>query len=150
MAYGYVHRRPNPGQARFSFASYLVDEDAGLATVTVQRISGSKGAVTVNYATTGGSAQPGANYTDVSGTITWANGDRANKTFAIPLINSPLLQTELTVLLSLTNPTNGLQLGVPSESTLFINIDQSQYLNLLSILDRLSEAYFDTYPQVLA
>jgi hypothetical protein len=47
---------PGPGELQFTSASYSADEDSGSVTLTVERISGSAGAVSVDYAFTNGSA----------------------------------------------------------------------------------------------
>src|SRR5262249_42301788 len=47
---------PQPGTLQFSNAAYSVNENAGTATITVTRTGGSDGAVSVNYATSDGTA----------------------------------------------------------------------------------------------
>ncbi len=44
--------------------------------------------VTVNYSTGGGTAVPGANYTPVSGTLVFAQGE-TTQSFTIPIIDEP-------------------------------------------------------------
>ncbi len=56
--------------------------------MTVTRTGGSAGAQTFSYATADGTAKAGADYTARSGSLAWANGDAAAKTFTIPLINN--------------------------------------------------------------
>ena len=67
---------------------YSVSQGAGSLTVTVERLNGSSGAVSVAYATANGSAVAGTDYTAASGTLQWADGDAASKTFAVPVSNT--------------------------------------------------------------
>ena len=57
----------------FSMANYTVNAAAGVAVITVDR-DGGGGLVTVEYATAGGTAVPGVDYTPVSGTLTFSLG----------------------------------------------------------------------------
>ncbi len=62
-----------------------VDEQCGVARVMVQRQFSSVGTVSVDYATSDGSALSGSDYYQVSGTLTWADGDMSDKTIIIPV-----------------------------------------------------------------
>jgi uncharacterized delta-60 repeat protein len=62
-----------------------VDEQAGNAVLTLKRTFGSTGLASVNYATAGGTATSGTDFLPVSGTVTWANGDLADKQVLVPI-----------------------------------------------------------------
>ncbi len=62
-----------------------VDEQAGSAVLTLSRTFGTTGVATVNYATTNGTATAGSDYYAVSGSVTWADGDSADKQILVPL-----------------------------------------------------------------
>ena len=62
-----------------------VDEQAGSAVLTLSRTFGSAGVATVNYATSNGTATAGSDYYAVSGSVTWADGDAADKQVLVPL-----------------------------------------------------------------
>ena len=62
-----------------------VDEQAGSAVLTVSRTFGTTGVATVNYATANGTATAGSDYYAVSGSVTWADGDAADKQILVPL-----------------------------------------------------------------
>jgi glucose/arabinose dehydrogenase len=115
----------HPGTLQFSNATYAITENGGLATITVTRTGGSDGSVTVNYATSNGSATAGADYTAASGTLTFANGE-ITKTFTVAIINDSLPENPETVILTLSNPTGGATLGTPATATLTINDDDGQ------------------------
>ncbi|HKI87339.1 MAG TPA: Calx-beta domain-containing protein [Thermoanaerobaculia bacterium] len=95
------------GDFRFAKENFQVIEGTAYATVVVQRARGNRGAVTVDYATSDGSAIDGTDYTATSGTLSWASGDRAPKTFQVPIIDDPNLDGNETVNLTLSNPTGG-------------------------------------------
>ncbi len=69
---------------QFSAVHYSVWETGGVATITVQRGDDLKRAVTVDYATSDGSAMAGVDYTARSGTLRFAV-DETSLTFTIPL-----------------------------------------------------------------
>lgn len=103
----------------FSLATYSVNEDAGNATITVNLNKASGFNVNVDYATSVGTATPGADYTPVNGTLTFLAGE-TSKTFDVPIINQALDEPlEETVNLTLDNAVNAL-LGTPKKATLKI------------------------------
>lgn len=113
-----------PGAIRFSSPTVSVSESAGNATISVQRVSGSSGPATVQYATSNGTAVAGSDYTAAMGTLTWADGDAAPKTFAVPLVNDAEDEPNETVILTLSNAT-GAALGSPATATLTIIDDDA-------------------------
>jgi len=106
-----------PGQLEFSSLSYEVAEDGGSATITVNRINGSNGTVTVDYATSDGSAA-GSDYTSTSDTLTFGEGE-TSQTFSIDITDDNELEGDETVNLILSNVTGGAALGT-SAATLTI------------------------------
>ncbi|MDM8546217.1 autotransporter domain-containing protein [Candidatus Venteria ishoeyi] len=90
------------GQIEFSSVSYRVSEDTGSATITVVRNGGSDTAITVNYSTSNSSAIAGEDYTTAQGSLFWSHGDRVAKTFAVDIINNPVIEGDraLTLILS--------------------------------------------------
>ena len=73
------------GSIVLSSATYAVTENGVSATITAIRSGGSDGAVGVDYATADGTAVAGAYYTAASGTLSWADGDTADKTFTVTI-----------------------------------------------------------------
>lgn len=106
-----------PGGLRFALPGYQGSE-AEAKVVTVWRLSGSTGAVTVHYATSPGTAVPGVDYQSASGTLTWATGDDAPKTFTVILLDDSAPEGPETVNLALTSPTGGATLLSPSTAVL--------------------------------
>ena len=110
---------PPAGSLQFSGASYSVAENGGQALITVTRTGGSVGAVSVSYATGGGSATAGSDYTATSGTLTFADGV-TSRTFNVPILDDADYEGNETVGLALSAPTNGAALGVQASATLTI------------------------------
>ena len=65
----------------------------------------------MHYAAGGGTATAGADYQAASGTLTWAAGDTAAKSFAIPTLTDALVEGNETVQLTLSAPTGGASLS---------------------------------------
>jgi subtilisin-like proprotein convertase family protein len=105
------------GDLQFSAAALSVVENQPSVTITVTRTNGSANALTVNYATSNGTATAGADYTAAAGTLNWANGDTTAKTFTIPVSDDRLVEGLETILLTLSNPTGGAALGAQSTAT---------------------------------
>ncbi|MDR3636166.1 MAG: Calx-beta domain-containing protein [Isosphaeraceae bacterium] len=105
-------------EIQFSQSTYTAYANGGLATITVTRDT-ITGTATVHYATGGGTAQPGVDYTPVAGTLTFSPG-QTNQTFTIPIANLQLTSS-LTVGLTLSDPTGLATLGARATATLSIN-----------------------------
>lgn len=100
-----------PGTLGLPSASISVGESTGTMTVTVNRAGGSSGAVSVMYNTSDVSAIAGTDYTHTSGTLNWANGDAAPKTFSIPIANVIAFSGTKVFSITLSNPTGSATLG---------------------------------------
>ena len=107
------------GALQFSATGYSVNENAGTALITITRTGGSEGTVTVNYATSNGTATAGSDYTSASGTLTFLDGE-TSKTFTVPVTDDTTQETLETVNLTLSAPTGGATLGTPASAVLTI------------------------------
>lgn len=108
---------PSAGTVQFDSSVYSVNE-GGSATITVSRTGGSSGPASVNYSTSNGTAS-NADYTNVAGTLNWANGESGTKSFNVPITDDLLGEGNETVNLGLSGAT-GAALGSPSAATLTI------------------------------
>lgn len=91
--------------------------EGGGATVTVTRTGGSDGRVTVNYATSNGTAETG-DYTPASGTLTFEDGE-TSKTFPVSTLQDGDADDEtVNLTLSVPGPTSiaGFTTGLPGGS----------------------------------
>lgn len=117
------------GEFSFSQSNFNVNEDTASATITILRTNGASGAVTVNYATgastDANAATEGSDYTDTSGTLTFADGETA-KSFTVTLSDDTFDEADETLRLSLDGATGGGTLGTQSAATLTIIDNDSQ------------------------
>ncbi len=109
------------GAVQFSQLSYAAVEGRP-ATITVTRI-GTAGPVTVDFATSDGTATP-ADYAGTSGTLTFQAGETV-RTFTVGTVADAATEGSQSVNLTLSNPTNGLVLGSQGTATLWI-LDEEQ------------------------
>ncbi len=103
---------------KFSVASYSVREGAGEAVITVKLSAASDLTVSVNYATSDGTALAGQDYAATSDTLSFAPGETA-KTFSVPIMADQIAEASETIKLALANPVNA-GLGTPAAATLTI------------------------------
>ncbi|MFN7942848.1 MAG: Calx-beta domain-containing protein [Thermoanaerobaculia bacterium] len=113
----------DPGTIRFDEPSFEVIEGEVSAVITVERSHGSHGAVSVDYATSDGSASSGTDYQSASGTLSWANGDESAKTFVVPILGDDLAEGNETVNLALSNVTGGATLDPERDSSTLSILD---------------------------
>ena len=76
------------GYLTLSATNYIGSESAGFISFVVNRVAGSAGTITVQYATTNGTATNGVDYTGSTNTLLWNNGDSSPRTVTVPLINT--------------------------------------------------------------
>ncbi len=115
----------NPaGSVRFTASTYDVEEDAGVATISVIRAGGNQGAATVDYAVTDGTALRDTDYVITSGTLSFADGE-TSKTFAVQILNDPDSEEDETVNLEISLATGGMDLGSPKTAVLTITDDDT-------------------------
>ncbi len=81
------------------------------AVVTVSRIGGSLGAISVNYLTVARSAVAGTDFIAAGGTLTWANGDANDKTLTVPTLFSTASSSAKVFEIHLGIPLGGTSIG---------------------------------------
>jgi hypothetical protein len=119
------------GTVQFLRAQYSVQEQAGVATITVSRTLGTAVGGSVNYETIAGSATAESDFTTTSGTLTFGPGETI-KTFTVPILDDLIDENVETVSLMLSSPT-GISLG--TQPTAFLNIGDNDPLPTVSITD---------------
>src|SRR5439155_4289756 len=96
---------------QFSATSYAVTENAGSATLIVERTDDLGTAVSVDYGTADDTATAGSDFTKVTGTLQFAAGE-TRKTFAVTILNDGLVEATETFQVLLRNPSAGAVLGI--------------------------------------
>jgi hypothetical protein len=108
------------GSLQFSAATYTVTQGAGPVTVTVNRNGSTSGAVSVEYATSSGTAVSGTDFTATSGTLNWAAGDAAAKTFSVPISTATAFSGTKSFTVALSGPSGGATVGSPGSASVTI------------------------------
>ena len=122
------------GSIQFNTATYKVSEDVGSAVITLIRAGGSKGTVSVNYSTADGTATAGSDYTAVSGTLLFADGE-TSKTFSIPVANDGVPEADETVQLVLTAISDLEAVGNPAIATMTIQDSSTPLVLTMNSID---------------
>jgi hypothetical protein len=107
------------GAFAFGAVAYSRSENGGTATITVKRSGGSASGASVHYATSGGTATAGADYTPIAGTLTFASGQTTAQ-LTIAIADDAAVEDDETIDLTLSNPGGGATIGTPGASTLTI------------------------------
>jgi parallel beta-helix repeat protein len=119
-----------PGQAEVASANYSVAENNASLTITVT-FTPAPGAqfgvdstdhylpLTVDYSTQDGTATAGADYTAVSGTLSFYPSAETS-TITVPILNDLLAESNETFFLRLSDPTGGMTLGEAATTTITI------------------------------
>ncbi|MBC8001738.1 MAG: hypothetical protein H7X97_04035, partial [Opitutaceae bacterium] len=99
------------GEFNFALNDFTIDEDAGLATITVIRTNGSVGPVSVRVLVDSGTAIAGQDFVAPAGpqTLTFASGQTTN-TFTVQLLDNFQIEFDETIVLVLTNAAGGASL----------------------------------------
>ncbi|MEO8673287.1 MAG: Calx-beta domain-containing protein [Tahibacter sp.] len=123
-------RVPIPGQLRIQPGNLAqtVPESAGTATINVERINGSEGAVSVAYTTVPGTAVAPDDYATSAGVLQWADGDTAPKPISVSIVNDAVTEPPETFTIALSSPTGQVELLVPLSAS--VTIDASTPVSL--------------------
>ena len=109
-----------PGDFVFDQSTYTVNETAGSATITIDRVGGFQGVATVIFSTIpGGVGTPNVDYIPITEVVTFGQGE-TQKTVSVAVLENPHDNHDETVNLQLSNPTGGAGLGVQTTATLVI------------------------------
>ena len=98
---------PEPGSLAFEMTSHSVAEADGSITITVNRVGGSDGAVSVAFATEDGTAVATSDYRPQTGTLAWSDGDMAPKSFDVAILDDGDLEGSEAFSVRLSAPTGG-------------------------------------------
>ena len=101
-------------------AVYTVYGTNSSASIPVSRTGGSSGAVSVTYSFGGGTGIPGTDFSGNGGTLSWADGDSADKIITVPIVNSATEKGTVPTWLQFGVPTGGAVVGSPYTALLNI------------------------------
>jgi uncharacterized delta-60 repeat protein len=105
------------GPGVLGMTEYMVvgSEAAGEARATVRRTGGSTGAVAVSYVTRARNgfpgSTPGQDYTAITGTLSWADGERGDREIVIPVLANSASEDFEYFEVALEDPEGGAGLG---------------------------------------
>jgi hypothetical protein len=118
---------------QFNSSSYTINEGDpnGRVNITLTRSGDTTSSASVDFVTNddagltncnvfNGIASPRCDYTNTSGTATWAAGDASAKTFSIAIIDDSYAEGNETFTVGLNNPSGSTTLGAQSTATVTI------------------------------
>lgn len=107
------------GVIQFDAANFEQNEGWGVLQATVSRTGGDLGNVTVVVSAVSGTAMSGIDFTPITATITFAEGERF-KSIVLSVMDDTEAEPPETINLSLSSPTRGATLGTQSSTTITI------------------------------
>jgi hypothetical protein len=110
---------PQAGTLQFSGPAYLTGESGPGPFVLVTRTGGIVGPASATVTTQAGSAEAGVDYAEVSTTITFADGDSAQRLVQIPIVADEDIEGDEDFVVSISNPVCA-GLGAPTAATVTI------------------------------
>jgi Subtilase family/Calx-beta domain/SdrD B-like domain/PA14 domain/CARDB/FG-GAP-like repeat len=130
---------PTAGILSFANPTYELNE-AGVpnGSVTINRTSGSEGAISTTILLAGGTATAGSDYSGSPITVNFANGE-TTKTVTIPIANDTLVEPTETFNLTLTNPTGGSTIDSTKNTSIVSILDDDVQLNFSGATYRVNE-----------
>ena len=110
---------PN-GVIIFQQSGYSVDEDDLSVDVSICRLGGLSGDVSVMFNSAVGTAMDGVHFNLTNALVQFSDGESGCKTVSIPIIGNQILAGDVTFSISLNNPLGGVTLG--NQSNVVVNI----------------------------
>src|SRR5574341_838493 len=109
---------------KLNASAHSVNEADGTVTITVERIGSLDGAISVDYATADGigsnPAQQPSDYTQTTGTVSFADQEGGSKTFTVSINNDTLVEASETFTVTLSNPVGNAYLNSPGSAVVTI------------------------------
>jgi CSLREA domain-containing protein len=128
---------------KFSSSTYTVNESTSTATLTVVREESARGAVSIKYVTVIPLLNPASldsDFTPVSGTLNWADGDGASKTISVPINNDTLDEVDESFEIMLFEASAGASAGTPyNASVTIVDNDANSTIKLKASSYRVNE-----------
>jgi hypothetical protein len=116
------------GTLQLQSGTLTVAENAGTVSVVITRSGGTAGAVGISLTTSAGSASAGADFTSITTTVRFADGDAAPKTVSIPVLGDSIDELNESFTAALFNATGGATLGSITSTTITVTDDDPLHL----------------------
>ncbi|MFH1378476.1 MAG: DNRLRE domain-containing protein [Planctomycetota bacterium] len=114
------------GIVAFTSATFSVNENAGTLIISVSRTGGTLGVVSVTVNSSDNNATSGNDYTAViNNMVSWADGDNGIKSITVLITDDSLFESNETFTLTISSPTGGVSMGIPSTATITIIDDET-------------------------
>ncbi|HUP90873.1 MAG TPA: LamG-like jellyroll fold domain-containing protein [Solimonas sp.] len=110
------------GTLAFTSSRQDVSEGVGSLSVTVRRFGGSNGPVFVDFATSNIRATAPGDYASRTGTLSWAAGETANKSFTVPIANDSTGEVPEDLRITLSGAACALQ-GLATQTVFIVDDD---------------------------
>lgn len=108
-----------PGHLQLEAVKHWASEGTSV-TLTVKRINGNRGIVSIDWYTDSDGALSGYDFPTQSGTVIWADGDIADKTFTVNTTEDVLPEATERLMVRMHNAQGGATLIAPFDATLAI------------------------------
>ena len=112
--------KASSGTIQLAVSAASVSEAGVTITITATRTGGTDGAVSVSFATSDGTAMAPGDYLAAAGTLNWASGDGAPKSFQVTIVNDTLDEPDETFNATISNPQGGATLGATTTEVVTI------------------------------
>ncbi|HVS13074.1 MAG TPA: Calx-beta domain-containing protein [Thermoanaerobaculia bacterium] len=116
-------RADGPGSLRFARATFSGLEGSGLLEVRVERVGGTRGAVSARVSTTEASARDGVDFRGGVETVSWGDGQGGVRTVRFALYADGLVEGAESFGVTLEAPTGGAALAQPRVATAIVRDD---------------------------
>ena len=120
---------PSNGSIRFEADSYSVDEK-GNAFIHIKRFGETAGEVSIDVATSNGTAVAGEDYEVSSAHLIWPDGDATSLDIMVSISEDDLVEGDETVYITMSNPGGGATIGGVNPVVLTIRDDESSEVYL--------------------
>ena len=120
----------NDAAPSLSIDNVSVNEAAGTATFTVSLSAASGQAISVNYASSNGTATAVSDFAAVTGTLNFAAGD-LSKTITVPITDDTIFEGSENFTITLSGPTNA-SIGTPSGTGTIVDNDSAPVVSSIS------------------
>lgn len=121
-----------PGSIEFGSTNYSAVENSGVASLSVRRLFGSDGAVSVNYTVTPSTSAGYQTITSLTGTLNFAEG-QTSQDLHLDLVDDFLVNGNRLFTVTLSQPTDGASVGQTRSTNLTVVDDDKKTPGVLQL-----------------